>query len=717
MNDHHNLDRLYELLPQHIRVRDVEQGCPLRALLRVITRQVEAVDADMAQLYANWFIETCEDWVAPYIGELIGYEPVEIIGDPGISRSPARDRVLIPRREVANTIRYRTRKGTLAVLEELATDVTGWMAAAVEFFDQTPIAEPEQLEPQNAEEVKMAVGADFFKACREQLVRGKTMVGLFAWRKRCYPVTMANPNFVEILQGEFYTFSPLANNTPLFTRPEHGPGPADRRRLPLPISRAQFAAGKQAYYGEGKSLCIYSAEPWPPKPRRGSRGEPKPPYTWHAIQPEFIVPVKVEQGLGSLRELDRPWFPEVGDYQIVVDPELGRFVFPGRPRQRPRRELRVSYYTGFHADLGGGEYQRPLSGNPEAQVLRTPCAGLKQALDQADGWLRKARENEPGGANHVLVEITDSELFLGWLPAIVLGRGQTLQIRAANRTRPVVWIVEKSTSLPDSLQVLAYPASCFILDGVVLAGRGLHVDEPEDQVFVLEMQPARVIVRHSTLVPGWLLLPETEPVKSEGASIELNNVMTTLLIQRSIVGSISVAQEDVPGVDPSQILIEDSILDSTDEKEPALYGEATKPAYVALTVRRSTVLGEVDVRELPLAENSIFRDRLEVQNLQGGLIRYSAFHKDSRVPQYFKCVKIEPPLPEFVDQHGERYGTPEYCRLANTADNATLLTGAEFGGEMGVYFHLFDPLRLKMLDQRLDEFLPLGVEGQVFLVE
>src|SRR5207302_10175804 len=44
------------------------------------------------------------------------------------------NRILIPRREVANTIAYRRRKGTLALLELLANDVAGWPARAVEFY-------------------------------------------------------------------------------------------------------------------------------------------------------------------------------------------------------------------------------------------------------------------------------------------------------------------------------------------------------------------------------------------------------------------------------------------------------------------------------------------------------------------------------------------------------------------------------------------------------
>jgi hypothetical protein len=67
-----DIDRLYKLLPAIYRQRDVEQGMPLRALLQVIAEQVNLVEADIAQLYENWFIETCQDWVVPYIGDLVG---------------------------------------------------------------------------------------------------------------------------------------------------------------------------------------------------------------------------------------------------------------------------------------------------------------------------------------------------------------------------------------------------------------------------------------------------------------------------------------------------------------------------------------------------------------------------------------------------------------------------------------------------------------------
>jgi hypothetical protein len=114
--------RLYEFLPAVYRLRDEEQGKPLEALLQIIGEQVDLVEADVARLYDNWFIETCEPWVVPYIAELVGYRPVQEAEG------------LVPRREVANTIRYRRRKGTLAVLELLANDIAGWPARAVEYY-------------------------------------------------------------------------------------------------------------------------------------------------------------------------------------------------------------------------------------------------------------------------------------------------------------------------------------------------------------------------------------------------------------------------------------------------------------------------------------------------------------------------------------------------------------------------------------------------------
>src|SRR5215470_304501 len=118
-------ERLYGLLPAVYRLRDADQGEPLRALLAGFGQQLAALEESVEQLYDDQFIETCADWVAPYIGDLIGYRPLHGVAP----------KVASPRAEVANTIAFRRRKGTALMLEELARDVTDWPARAVEFFE------------------------------------------------------------------------------------------------------------------------------------------------------------------------------------------------------------------------------------------------------------------------------------------------------------------------------------------------------------------------------------------------------------------------------------------------------------------------------------------------------------------------------------------------------------------------------------------------------
>ncbi|HET8660171.1 MAG TPA: hypothetical protein VFM55_14375, partial [Micromonosporaceae bacterium] len=113
-----NADALYALLPAVYRVRDAESGGALRELVEVIAEQVGVVEESLDQFYDDLFVETCAQWLAPYVGDLVGYRPLHGVVP----------RVASPRAEVANTVRYRRRKGTAAMLEQLARDVTGWPA-------------------------------------------------------------------------------------------------------------------------------------------------------------------------------------------------------------------------------------------------------------------------------------------------------------------------------------------------------------------------------------------------------------------------------------------------------------------------------------------------------------------------------------------------------------------------------------------------------------
>ena len=93
----------------------------------------------------------------------------------------------------------------------------------------------------------------------------------------------------------------------------------------------------------------------------------------------------------------------------------------------------VSYYYGFSADLGGGEYDRPIMQPPAAKIYQVreqeTFAHIGDALTQWGG-------DQPA---HAVIEITDSGLYVEREPInISLQEKQSLQIRAANRKRPVI---------------------------------------------------------------------------------------------------------------------------------------------------------------------------------------------------------------------------------------------------------------------------------------
>ena len=101
-------ERLYQLLPAVYRLRDSAQGEPLRALFGLIEKEYGAVELDILGLYENWFIETCQEWVVPYIGDLLGVRSLNAASPGTFSQ----------RAYVAHTVDYRRRKGTVAILEE-----------------------------------------------------------------------------------------------------------------------------------------------------------------------------------------------------------------------------------------------------------------------------------------------------------------------------------------------------------------------------------------------------------------------------------------------------------------------------------------------------------------------------------------------------------------------------------------------------------------------
>ena len=233
-------DALYRLLPAYLRSRDNAGEGPLKELLAIVGHHARLIEQDVTQrMYNDWFIETCQDWVVAYIGDLLGYERMPApAGDSRTQSGKLLTKILSPRREIGNLITYRRRKGTLWLLEELARDVANWPAHAVEFYRL--LARTEHLDHPQPQRMATAdihhagklemMGTPFDTQCHTVDVRrinsensrgsyNISNVGLFIFRTKRYSVTQTSTYSREDIGLHCFTFSILGNDAPLYRLP------------------------------------------------------------------------------------------------------------------------------------------------------------------------------------------------------------------------------------------------------------------------------------------------------------------------------------------------------------------------------------------------------------------------------------------------------------------------------------------------------------------
>ena len=781
-----NPDRLYELLPAIYRQRDEPRGQPLRALLRVIGEQVNLVEEDIAQLYDNWFIETCDEWVVPYIGDLLGFQLVHEAGEPGDVRTPegrALDKILISRREVAHTIAARRRRGTLALLEEVARDVAGWPARAVEFYRLLSVTQAiNQLQLRRGRTVdvrEMAaldlIGGAFNRIAHNADIRRINShrdparfnipeVGLFVWRLRSYRVSNTPASCIEEAGENCFTFSVLANDSQLFTRPQaeiepthiagelNVPAPIRLRAFERPIvehGRVRRTEASENYYGDLDSV------------HRGEKSVAIRAPGWVGADEDGFVPHRAIVPTNL-----KHWDHEPPDDHVAVDPKRGRIVFP--PEQAPQEGVWVSYYYGFSADIGGGEYWRAISQQPSAKIFHAAPGELRARLGD---WKKEMPES-------AVIELTESEIYDDPVEFEIPAQ-HSLQIRAAAGTRPVIRLLDHKANEPDFLDVVMNAGSRLVLDGLLITGRNVQIEaakrvsdsankvkpgetrksdakdpareneaaeisyEPQDAPTVtLEPAEVEVIIRHCTLVPGWTLECDCAPCQPAKGSLHLRNLQGRVCIEHSILGAVRVHQDEVR-TEPIDLRISDSILDATNLEQAALSRPGgSEIAHAALTILRSTVLGEIHTHVMRLGENCIFAAHICVARRQIGCVRFCYVVAGSRTPRRYECQPdlaeraaierleklIPSPPPDDKNRaimrarsrvrpqfNSMRYGWPVYCQLALSCPEE-ITRGADDESEMGVFHDLFQPQRALNLRARLDEFTPAGMEAGIIYV-
>jgi hypothetical protein len=651
---------LYELLPAFHRTRDQETGGALQALIDAVAQQVALLEEGLDQLYDDQFIETCADWVAPYIGDLVGHRPLHGV-TAGVSS---------PRAEVADTIRLRRGKGTAATLETLARDVTGWGAcvvehyrtlAATQYLNHLRPSPPAFADLRRAEPLERLGGAfDGFAHTAELRSPGPrrniSTVGVVLWRLASLPRTEAA---AAPLDASRFLFDPRGAPLALFTQavPTPDGGRTTALNVSQPLTRRGFAAAKADHYGPDRSLFV-----------------------------DGVAIDKVD--VCDLSDLTPggPWAHTPAAGRVAIDPRLGRLAFGTSPAAPPR----VSYHYGQAGEIGGGGYDREDS-LLSAATTRVPAdhPTVQAALTAAAG----------GG----VVEISDSGRYAETLSLQVTAAGAHLELRGADQRAPFL-------ALGGELGLSGADLTSISLNGLWIAGGALRIAAGAGNKL------RRLTLSHCTLTPGISRTAAGEPAQPGKPSL-IVEAGVTVEIDHCILGAILAA----PG---AEVTITDSIVDAGAAEAVAYAALDGAAAGASLTLSNVSVIGKVHTHQLGEADNSIFAARLAAADTwlspvwadrrDVGCVRFCYLPPGSRTPKPYRCRPAADDdatetQPVFTSS---RFGDPGYGQLSRRTPVA-IREGAEDGSEMGVFREQQHPQRETNLRVRLDEYLRFGLEAAV----
>lgn len=717
-------ERLYRLLPSIYRQSDQNQGYALRALMNALESEFQILEADMDGLYDNWFIETAQEWVVPYIGELLGVYDF----------SQQKNLFFSQRRRVANTIGYRRRKGLPAILEHVTQDVTGWPSHVVEYMQLLAttqhlshvrpgkgalidVRQARALEQLDGPFDTSAHTADVrhigtsstpgVQNYKPQLIAGKyrgESLGLFMWRLQSYQMVNVPAAYIsrssatrQQLPPGCFTFDPLRHDIQLFSLSQEVSTINQRtgiRNVPEPISRIALAndlkeyaarppekqTGNSTYYGPGSSLYIVL------------KGKPVPPnVVISADLSEWQLPQRTGQG---------------GEPLVAVDPALGHLVafdLPHAEKIKPG-DVEVTYCYGFSSGIGGGSYIRQLP--PTEPYIITVKRGYDTVIDIEHGsttsTLRTAlnlweQYCQTTDKPRCTIRILDNGNYTDRSLTLLLPENSRLVLEAAHSLRPTV-------SLAGNLTIRSGGENAQLMLNGLAIGSKLSLQG--------DMQLA---IAHCTLMPYGIETHRTMP----------RSTMLQITIDHSIVGPLRLSEGR------GTLHIEDSIVDG--RLAPAINTLTTEHmGGIVSHLERVTIFGRVQLHELELAREVIFTAPVFVQRRHRGQVRFSYIPATSHIPRHDHCLigrwqqdaqGDERALGEdeasSMNQQiyplftSSRYGDPGYAQLSMQCA-PQIRRGGEDGSEMGVFHSLRNIQRQDNLYHILDEYFPYAMLVNIF---
>ena len=139
--------------------------------------------------------------------------------------------------------------------------------------------------------------------------------------------------------------------------------------------------------------------------------------------------------------------------KVALDPERGRLSFPS---DEVPEDVRVSYYSGFSSDLGGGFYSkpRPRIDIPEGaityKISKKITAGSSDIYQSiADALVKWESDGKPD----TIFEMLDSEFYE--LPSeLLLPNGKTIAMISADKQRPLLRRMPEGGGNEHTIQII-----------------------------------------------------------------------------------------------------------------------------------------------------------------------------------------------------------------------------------------------------------------------
>lgn len=746
--ERHYAEKIWALVPENYRNEDGLSG-PLRGLVELLAAQAAIARRSVDRLWSDSRVADADDWAVRYIGALVGARPVN-----------AFDRVA-ERRNVARTIYYRRRLGTVRLAETLARDIAGWDAVASEAFrrlmrtwhmlDGGPVPGPITRTPmwgftdvRSARIDGLPDHAFDDVAHHPDVRRQRGLLGrynipklnLHLFRQRAFRLTGVTP--VEVDKG-LYTLDPSGRDVPLFQPGAFGelddPGAECRNarewevRGPISCRELNFAAFL---------------------PDRAAA----PAGMADLLTPIYARRFTTEAGLieaANAALADDPAPPNALDdaasaalIRAAMDPASPRWnLWPnGDPQTRA-----IALALGAKADAAPFQAEQAYGANLDdwgasltppgwAEILVDPKSGRVKLLETpgatdkffvqllycgafypvgAGTYDRSAHlsttgftpiaADSPDFTNPIAGEFRfpDSRTFT---PALAGGdtikaKGD-LTLSAADSARPYLLF---SPGAGNTVTIHAQKdGSTLTLDGLWIgiadAGGGtatLH----------LTGKWKSVILRNVTLDPGGETAPAPggSPKPIPPVMLSFSGSVDRIEIDSSVLGPVNEVDSPLDPCATDAVEIRGSIVAA-----PAgVHAIALRNASLAVT--DTTIAGDVAIGRID-ASGTLVVGRVEAEDQQTGCFRFSAALKGGRVPHPFESHFFDPyPSGTFISR---RFGDPGFYQLTEEADDA-LREGGEGGVEIGAYRRALDPIKRADLEAKLSEFMPINVIAQLVI--